>query len=194
MAVKIRLQRGGRKKRPFYHIVVSDARAPRDGRYIDLVGSYNPTTNPATIELDFEKSVSWLHKGAQPTDTVRAILSYKGALYKKHLDVGVTKGALTDEQAEQKFNDWLESKKGSIDKKKESLNEARSKAEQEAFDRETKRREERAKAVLAKNSELAGEVEAASENDEASEDAASEENSSLAEENATENAEENSAE
>ena len=103
MPVKIRLSRHGRKKAPFYHIVVADSRAPRDGRFIERVGSYNPITDPATIELNFDRALDWLQKGAQPTDTVRAILSYKGVLLKKHLLEGVKKGALTQEQAEEKF-------------------------------------------------------------------------------------------
>jgi small subunit ribosomal protein S16 len=110
MAVKIRLQRGGRKKRPYYQIVVADSRAPRDGRFIDVVGNYNPTTNPATINLDIDKSVDWLQKGAQPTDTARNILSYKGALYKHHLLRGAQKGAFPMEEVETRFNAWLRRK------------------------------------------------------------------------------------
>ena len=103
MAVKMRLQRKGRKKRPFYHIVVADARAPRDGRFIEKLGIYNPMTSPATIDLDRDRAFDWLQKGAQPTDTVRAILRFKGVLYKKHLMRGVKKGALTMEEAEAKY-------------------------------------------------------------------------------------------
>jgi len=110
MAVKIRLQRKGRKKRPFYHIVVADARSPRDGRFIDKVGSYNPMTKPATIEIDRDKAYDWLMKGAQPTDTVRAILRFKGVYYKKHLMRGVKKGAMTIEEAEHKYQDWVQAK------------------------------------------------------------------------------------
>ena len=110
MATKIRLQRFGKKGKPFYHVVVADARAPRDGKFIERLGSYNPNTNPATIEINFEKALDWVNKGAQPTDTCRAILSYKGILYKKHLEGGVKKGALTEEQAEAKFALWLEGK------------------------------------------------------------------------------------
>ncbi|MEO1714380.1 MAG: 30S ribosomal protein S16, partial [Bacteroidota bacterium] len=100
MPVKIRLQRRGRKKAPFYHIVVADSRAPRDGKFIEKVGTYNPLTKPATIDLDRDLAFDWLMKGAQPTDTVRAILRFKGVLYKKHLYRGVKKGALTQEEAE----------------------------------------------------------------------------------------------
>ncbi|MEM1124146.1 MAG: 30S ribosomal protein S16 [Bacteroidota bacterium] len=114
MAVKIRLQRKGRKKRPFYHIVVADARAPRDGRFIEKLGTYNPMTSPATIDLDRDAAFSWLMKGAQPTDTARAILRFKGVLYRKHLERGVSKGALTTEQAEAKYQAWIEEKEGKI--------------------------------------------------------------------------------
>lgn len=114
MSVKIRLQRHGRKKAPYYHIVVADSRAPRDGKFIENIGYYKPQTVPATIELDVDKAVAWLEKGAQPSDTCRAILSYKGAMYKKHLAVGVRKGALTVEQAESKFTQWLEAKNNKV--------------------------------------------------------------------------------
>lgn len=110
----MRLQRKGRKKRPFYHIVVADARAPRDGRFIEKLGVYNPMTVPATIELDREKAYDWLTKGAQPTDTVRAILRFKGVLYKKHLMRGVKKGAMTPEEAEVKFTEWVEAKESKV--------------------------------------------------------------------------------
>lgn len=127
MSVKIRLQRHGRKKAPYYHIVVADSRAPRDGKFIENIGYYKPQTVPATIELDVEKAVSWLMKGAQPTDTCRAILSYKGAMFKKHLMVGVNKGALTAEQAEAKFTNWMEQKSNKVaahsDKFKKALSE-----------------------------------------------------------------------
>jgi small subunit ribosomal protein S16 len=120
MAVKIRLQRKGRKKAPFYHIVIADARAPRDGRFIEKIGIYNPITKPATIELDREKAFEWLMKGAQPTDTTRAIMRYKGVLYRKHLSRGVQKGALTQEKADQMYQDWIANKEGSITQKVEA--------------------------------------------------------------------------
>ncbi|MCB9316174.1 MAG: 30S ribosomal protein S16 [Lewinellaceae bacterium] len=120
MAVKLRLQRKGRKKAPFYHIVAADARAPRDGRYIEKLGTYNPLTIPATIVLDRERAYDWLMKGAQPTDTVRAILRFKGLMYQKHLALGVQKGALTEEQAEAKLNAWIENKEGRIEKRREA--------------------------------------------------------------------------
>lgn len=106
----MRLQRKGRKKSPFYHIVVADARAPRDGRFIEQIGSYNPMTKPATIEIDRDKAFTWLAQGAQPTDTVRAILRFKGIFYKKHLLRGVSKGVLTVEEAEQKYQQWIAEK------------------------------------------------------------------------------------
>ena len=112
MPVKIRLQRKGRRKRPFYHIVIADARAPRDGKFIEKIGTYNPMTVPATIELDRDQAYDWLMKGAQPTDTVRAILRFKGVLYRKHLQRGVAKGALTQEAADQKFEEWITEKEG----------------------------------------------------------------------------------
>ncbi len=114
MPVKIRLARHGRKGRPFYHIVIADSRAPRDGRYIERIGSYNPNTNPATIDLDFDGALNWLQKGAQPTDTARAILSYRGVLLKNHLLKGVKKGAFTKEEAERRFEAWLSEKNAKI--------------------------------------------------------------------------------
>src|ERR1700744_3889939 len=150
MATKIRLQRHGKKGRAFYYIVVADSRAPRDGRFIERVGSYNPNTNPATIDIDFDKTVDWVNKGAQPTDTCRAILSYKGVLYKKHLQGGVKKGAMTEEQAEAKFNAWLEKKDGKITGKKDSLVSAKADARKAALAAEAKKNEEKAAAVAAK--------------------------------------------
>lgn len=114
MPVKIRLQRKGRKKRPFYHIVIADSRAKRDGRYIQRIGSYNPMTKPATIELDRDAAFDWINKGAQPTDTVRAILRFKGILYRKHLMRGVAKGALTEEQANAKYQAWIDEKDAKV--------------------------------------------------------------------------------
>ncbi|MES2812031.1 MAG: 30S ribosomal protein S16 [Bacteroidota bacterium] len=130
MSVKIRLQRHGKKGKPFYWIVAADARSKRDGKFLEKLGTYNPNTNPATIDLNVDKSVTWLFNGAQPTDTARAILSYKGALLKHHLEGGVRKGALTTEQAEVKFNAWLDSKAGKVDAKKDGL--AKSKADAKA--------------------------------------------------------------
>ena len=114
MPVKIRLQRKGRKKRPFYHIVIADARAPRDGRFIEKIGIYNPMTKPATIDIDRDKAFDWLLKGAQPTDTVRAILRFKGVLYRKHLMRGVKKGVITQEEADKKYEEWIAAKEEKI--------------------------------------------------------------------------------
>jgi small subunit ribosomal protein S16 len=114
MAVKMRLQRHGRKKAPFYHIVVADSRSPRDGKFIEKLGTYNPMTVPATIEIDRDLAYSWLEKGAQPTDTVRAILRFKGVMFKKHLMRGVKKGALTAEQADEKYNAFVDLKEGKV--------------------------------------------------------------------------------
>lgn len=127
MAVKLRLQRKGRKKAPFYHIVVADSRSPRDGKFIEKIGTYNPLTVPATIEIDRDKAYDWLTKGAQPTDTVNAILRFKGVLYRKHLQLGVKKGALTQEQAEAKANAFIEKKEGHVEARKAET--ARKKAE-----------------------------------------------------------------
>ena len=123
MAVKLRLQRKGRKKSPFYHIVAADNRAPRDGRFIEKLGTYNPLTVPATIVLNNERTYDWLMKGAQPTDTVRAILRFKGVLYQKHLAQGVKKGALTEEQAEAKLTAWIEEKENRVAQRREETAE-----------------------------------------------------------------------
>jgi small subunit ribosomal protein S16 len=124
MATKIRLQRHGRKDYAFYQIVVADSRAPRDGKFIERVGSYNPNTNPATIDLNFERALYWLNTGAQPTDTVRAILSHEGVLLKKHLMGGVKKGAFTEEVAEQRFQAWKDSKNNATSALKNKNREA----------------------------------------------------------------------
>lgn len=114
MAVKIRLARRGRKQRPYYHIVIADARSPRDGKFIEQIGSYNPMTKPATIEIDREKAFDWLQKGAQPTDTARAILRFKGVMYRMHLQRGVAKGALTQESADAKVAEWIAAKDAKV--------------------------------------------------------------------------------
>ena len=158
MATKIRLQRHGKKGKPFYYIVVADARAPRDGRFIERLGSYNPNTNPATIDINFDKTLDWVNNGAQPTDTCRAILSYKGVLYKKHLQGGAKKGALTEEQVETKFQEWLEQKDGKITGKKTDLVSAKDEARKTALAAEAKKKEERAAAIAAKNAPVAEEV------------------------------------
>lgn len=146
MSVKIRLQRHGKKGRPFFHIVVADSRSKRDGRLIEKLGIYNPITNPATIELDVDAAVSWLNKGAQPTDTARAILSYKGAMLKKHLQGGVAKGAFDEAEAEKRFNEWLENKEKAVQGKVEGLATAKADAKKAALDAEAKVNEARVSA------------------------------------------------
>ena len=133
MPVKIRLQRHGKKGKPFYWIVAADARAKRDGKYLEKLGTYNPNTNPAQINLDIDGSVQWLQNGAQPTDTARAILSYKGVMMKNHLAGGVRKGALTQDQADAKFNAWLEGKGNTVEAKKATLADAKGKLKAEAL-------------------------------------------------------------
>ena len=155
MPVKIRLSRHGRKKLPFYHIVVADSRAPRDGRFIERIGSYNPVTNPATIELNFDRALDWLQKGAQPTDTCRAILSYKGVMIKKHLLEGVTKGALTAEQAEAKFQAWMTEKDSKVQAKKDSLAKGKRDDLKKRIEAENKVKEARAQEVAKKRAEAA---------------------------------------
>src|ERR1700749_1783950 len=163
MATKIRLQRHGKKGKPFYYIVVADARAPRDGRFIERLGSYNPNTNPATIDINFEKTLDWVNSGAQPTDTCRAILSYKGVLYKKHLQGGVKKGALTEEQVETKFQEWIDHKEGKITGKKTGLVSAKEEARKAALVAEAKKKEAKAAAIAAKNASPVEETEAPAE-------------------------------
>ncbi|PHS06512.1 MAG: 30S ribosomal protein S16 [Kordia sp.] len=136
MPVKIRLQRHGKKGKPFYWIVAADSRSKRDGRFLEKLGTYNPNVNPALIDLDVDGSVAWLAKGAQPTDTARAILSYKGVMLKKHLLGGVAKGALTEEQAEAKFTAWVADKEGQVQGKKDGLAQAQVDADTKAFEAE----------------------------------------------------------
>jgi len=163
MATKIRLQRHGKKGNAFYYIVVADARAPRDGRFIERLGSYNPNTNPATIDINFDKTLEWVNDGAQPTDTCRAILSYKGVLYKKHLQGGLKKGALTEEQVEEKFASWLDQKDGKITGKKTGLVSSKEEARKAALAAEAKKKEARAAAIVAKNTPPVEETEAPAE-------------------------------
>ena len=160
MSVKIRLQRHGKKGKPFYWIVAADARSKRDGKYLEKIGTYNPNTNPATIDLNLDQAVQWLHNGAQPTDTARAILSYKGALLKHHLEGGVRKGVLTAEQAEAKLAAWLEAKAGKVDAKKAGLSKAEADAKAKALKAEKEANEKRiaAQAEAAKAAEATEEV------------------------------------
>lgn len=155
MAVKIRLQRHGKKNFAFFHIVVADTRAPRDGRYIEQIGSYNPNTNPATINLDFDRALAWIKVGAQPSLVCRRILSYEGVLLRHHLDGGVAKGALTQEAADKKFNDWKAQRDDKIDAKVNGLrNEAVAKANA-ALAEESKVNAARAEAIAKRAAELA---------------------------------------
>ena len=147
MSVKIRLQRHGKKQKPFYWIVAADARSKRDGRFLEKLGTYNPNTNPATIELNLDQAVQWLHNGAQPTDTARAILSYKGALLKHHLDGGVRKGALTQEQADAKLAAWIDEKAGKVDAKKDGLSKKQAEAKAKALKAEVVANEKRVNAA-----------------------------------------------
>ncbi len=151
MAVKIRLQRHGKKDAAFFHVVVADGRAPRDGKFIEKLGVYNPNSNPATIDINFDSTLNWLMKGAQPTDTCRAILSYKGVMMKKHLLEGVKKGALTEAQVEQKFNKWLDEKSGKILGKHDRLKVESNKKASDRHKAETAAKEAKAAKVAAKN-------------------------------------------
>lgn len=151
MAVKIRLARRGRKKKAIYDVVVANASAPRDGRFIDRLGIYNPASNPATIEIDEDKALKWLMNGAQPTDTVKAILSYRGVLLRKHLQVGVVKGAISQEQADAKFEEWKQSKEEKITGKKDSLEKQKHDSAKARKEAEEKVKEARAEALKKKN-------------------------------------------
>ena len=163
MPVKIRLQRHGKKGKPFYWIVAADSRAKRDGKYLDKLGSYNPNTNPASIDLNVDKSVEWLQNGAQPTNTARAILSYKGVLLKNHLAGGVKKGALTEEQADAKFNAWLEEKATKIQAKADGLSKASAEAKAKALEAEKAVNEARVAATAPVTEEVTEEAEASNE-------------------------------
>ncbi len=161
MPAKIRLQRQGRKFQAIYSIVVADSRAPRDGKFIESLGQYNPNTNPATIVLDFNKALEWLQKGAQPTDTCRAILSYKGVLYKKHLLDGVKKGAFDEAEAEKRFQAWMTEKEQKIQAKKDQLKSTKASIDKSRLEEETKIKETRAAEIAKKRSDLIAAEEAA---------------------------------
>lgn len=175
MAVRIRLSRRGKKNYAFFHIVVADQRAPRDGRFIEQLGIYNPNTNPATIELDNERALKWLMDGAQPSDTCRRILSYKGVLLKKHLLEGVKKGALTEEQVEERWNAWKAEKDLKISKQKTEVESSRREAKKVALESEAKvnqaRAEEHAK-LLAEEQEAAKKAQEKAEKEAAAAEAA----------------------
>jgi small subunit ribosomal protein S16 len=151
MPTRMRLQRHGKKGYAFYHIVIADGRAPRDGRFIEKIGTYNPNTNPASIDLDFDKAMTWLKNGAQPTDTVNAILKYKGVAYRYHLAKGVQKGAFTEEQAEAKYTAWLDEKQNRIQKKVEGLGKAAADAAKKQFEAEKAKSDARAASIAARN-------------------------------------------
>ena len=161
MPTKIRLQRHGKKRYAYYHVVVADARAPRDGKFIEKLGSYNPNDNPATIDIDFDRCLHWVKVGAQPTDTCRALLSYKGVMHKDHLDRGVLKGAMTQEQADKKFEAWLKEKESKIAGKIDNLAKAAADAEKARLTAEEEANKKKAAEVLAKTSALAAEAAAA---------------------------------
>jgi small subunit ribosomal protein S16 len=158
MPVKIRLQRHGKKGKPFYWVVAADARAKRDGRYLEKIGTYNPNTNPATVDLDIDAAVKWLENGAQPTDTARTLLSYRGALLKHHLQGGVSKGALTQEDADAKFEAWLEDKENRIQAKVDGLSKEEAKAQADAFAAEKAVNEKRVSDAKALEEEAAAAV------------------------------------
>ncbi len=161
MSVKIRLARKGRKKQAYYHVVVADSRSPRDGRFIEKIGIYNPITDPATIDINFEKALGWLQNGAQPTDTCRAILSYKGVLLKKHLIEGVKKGAFDEAEADRRFNEWLKNKEEQIEARKSGVEKKGEETRKQRLEAETTVKETRAAAYAKKLATLAAEAEAA---------------------------------
>lgn len=163
MATKIRLQRHGKKGKAFFHLVAADSRAPRDGRFIEKLGTYNPHTNPATIDMDFERTLHWVQVGAEMTDTARALLSYRGILYKNHLLNGVKKGALTAEQVEEKFAAWVSEKDAKIEGKRTSLLSADEKLKADRFKAEVALNEARAKEIEAKNTPAVEEAPVAEE-------------------------------
>ena len=170
MAVKIRLQRHGKKNFAFFHIVVADSRSPRDGRYIEQLGTYNPNTNPATIVLNSERALAWIKVGAEPTLTARRILSYEGVLLRHHLDGGVAKGALTQAEADKKWNDWKAQRDAKIEAKKTAIKNSAVEARKAAKEAEVKVNEARAEALAKKAAELAAkqqEAEAEASADEA---------------------------
>ncbi|KMQ71204.1 30S ribosomal protein S16 [Chryseobacterium koreense] len=172
MSVKIRLQRHGKKGKPFFHIVVADARAKRDGKFIEKLGTYNPVANPAIIDLNVDSAVKWLNNGAQPTDTARAILSYKGALYKKHLQGGVAKGAFDQAEAEKRFNAWLENKEKQVEDKKSSLSKSKADAKKAALEAEAKVNQARLDAVAQAEADAKAAEEAKLAEEKAAEEAA----------------------
>ncbi|MEP3387169.1 MAG: 30S ribosomal protein S16 [Reichenbachiella sp.] len=181
MAVKIRLARRGRKKQAIYDVVVADARAPRDGRFIEKLGSYNPNSNPAFISIDEERAFKWVMDGAQPTDTARAILSYRGVMYKKHLQVGVNKGAITQEDADKKFEAWMNEKEAKVQGKVDSLAKAKDAENKTKLEAEAKVNAARAEEIAKKRLAI-DEAEAAAKAEAEAEAAPAEEAATPAEE------------
>jgi len=173
MATKIRLQRHGKKRAAFYHVVIADERAKRDGKFIEKIGTYNPNTDPATIDLKFDRALHWVKIGAQPTDTARALLSYKGVMLKNHLDKGVEKGALTQAAADKKFDAWMKEKDAKIEGKAESIAKKEADKAAAALAAETATKEAKAAEIAAKNTPPA--VEEAPAEEAATEEAATEE-------------------
>ncbi len=171
MAVKIRLARHGRRKKPMYSIVVADARAPRDGKFIEKLGTYNPNTNPATISFNEDKAFDWVMKGAQPTNTVKAMLSYRGVMLKKHLQIGVLKGAISQEDADKKYEAWRADKDSKIEAKGESVEKAKAEARAKALEAETKKKEAREAELKARETEATAEAEGEEATEEAAEGA-----------------------
>ena len=157
MAVKIRLQRHGKKGKPFYWIVAADARSKRDGKYLEKIGTYDPNQKPAAIDLNFDSALSWLDKGAQPTNTAKAILSYTGVLLKRHLDGGVKKGAFTEAEAKKRFDAWMKDKSAKIEKKIQDANAALESNKKEAREREEEYRKKKLEEAKAKAEEAAAE-------------------------------------
>jgi len=192
MPVKIRLQRHGKKGKPFYWIVAADARAKRDGKFLEKLGIYNPNTNPATIDLDVEGSVKWLGNGAQPTETAKRLLSYKGVLLKHHLQGGVAKGALTQEEADKKFEAWLADKEKSVVSKVADLDKAKAEEKAKAIEAEKAVNEAREKAAAEALAAAVAEEEAEAATEEEATEAVAEE--AAAEESAEEASEEEKAE
>lgn len=188
MSVKIRLARKGRKKQAYYHVVVADSRSPRDGRFIEKIGIYNPITDPATIDINFEKALGWLQKGAQPTETCRAILKYKGVMMKKHLLEGVKKGAFDEAEADRRFNEWLKGKDEQIELKKSGLEKLGEDIRQKRLEAEKAIKEARAAEYAKKLAAIAAEAEAAARAaaaPEATEEAVAEAAEEVVEETAT---------
>jgi small subunit ribosomal protein S16 len=175
MPVKIRLARRGRKKAAMYDIVVADSRSPRDGKFIEKLGTYNPNTNPASINFDQDKAFTWVMNGAQPTDTVKAMLSYTGVLFKKHLQIGVAKGALTQDQADSKFQAWKDEKEAKIQGKRDTLNQKKSDVAKAALDNERKINEARAEALRKRAADAAKAAEPVAPAEDAAEAPATEE-------------------